>query len=108
MKKKYADDRRTSIEEEIDELKINIEVMIASEDVLVSVTKEGYVKRTSLRSYSASNGEDFAIKDEDHLVSLIELNTTDNILLFTSKGRYLCVPVHELADIRWKDSRSEE
>src|SRR5690625_3438448 len=103
MKKKYADDRRTSIEEEIDELKINIEVLIASEDVLVSVTKEGYVKRTSLRSYSASNGEDFAMKDKDHLVSLIEMNTTDKILVFTNKGRYLCIPVHELPDIRWKD-----
>src|SRR5690625_2407671 len=65
IKKKYANDRRTTIEAEIEELNINIEVVVASEDVLVSVTNEGYVKRTSLRSYTASNGEDFAIKDED-------------------------------------------
>src|SRR5690625_7879938 len=77
--------------------------MIASEDVFVSVTKGGYVKRTSLRSYSASSGEGFAIRDEEHLVRLMEVNTTDKILLFTNKGRYVCLPVHALHDIRWKD-----
>ena len=103
LKKKYGDDRRTVLEDKIEELNINIEVMIASEDVLVSVTKGGYVKRTSLRSYSASSGEGFAIRDEDHLVRLMEVNTTDKILLFTNKGRYVCLPVHALPDIRWKD-----
>ncbi|MTW84863.1 DNA topoisomerase IV subunit A [Virgibacillus dakarensis] len=103
LKKTYADKRRTIIEDEIEELKINIEVMVASEDVLVSVSKDGYIKRTSLRSYGASNGEDFAIKEEDHLVGLIELNTTDKLLLFTNKGKYIYLPVHELPDIRWKD-----
>ncbi|WP_156289161.1 DNA topoisomerase IV subunit A [Oceanobacillus salinisoli] len=103
IKKTFAEDRRTAIQEEIEELKIDIEVVVASEDVLVSITKDGYIKRTSLRSYSASNGEDFAIKGQDHLVSLMEINTTDNILIFTTKGRYLFVPVHQLPDIRWKD-----
>lgn len=103
IKKKYFDDRRTEIEAKIEELNINIEVMIAKEDVLVSVTSEGYLKRTSLRSYSASNGEDFAMKEEDHLVGLFEINTTDLLLLFTNKGRYINLPVHELPDIRWKD-----
>ncbi|WP_042144618.1 DNA topoisomerase IV subunit A [Paucisalibacillus sp. EB02] len=103
MKKQFAERRRTMIEEKIEELKIDIEVTVASEDVLISVTRDGYVKRTSLRSYAASNGEDFAIKEEDHLVGLIEANTTDKILLFTNKGKYLYLPVHELPDIRWKD-----
>src|SRR5699024_6479316 len=103
IKKTYSDKRRTAIENQIEELMINIDVTVASEDVLVSITKEGYVKRTSLRSYAASNGEDLAMKDDDHLVRLIELNTTDKVLLFTNKGKYLCIPVHELPDIRWKD-----
>ncbi|AXI09208.1 DNA gyrase subunit A [Oceanobacillus zhaokaii] len=103
IKRTFQDPRRTAIEDKIEELKINIEVMIASEDVLVSISKDGYLKRTSLRSYTASNGEDLAIKDQDHLVSLIEVNTTDKILLFTNKGKYLIIPVHELPDIRWKD-----
>ncbi|MBM7572145.1 DNA topoisomerase IV subunit A [Aquibacillus albus] len=103
LKKKYADSRKTVIEEKIEELKINLEVTVASEDVLVSVTRDGYIKRTSLRSYAASNEEDLAIKDEDHLITLYEINTTDTILLFTNKGRYIYIPVHELPDIRWKD-----
>ncbi|MEN2766331.1 DNA topoisomerase IV subunit A [Ornithinibacillus xuwenensis] len=103
LKKQFADRRKTQIEDEIEELTIDIEVTVASEDVLISATKEGYIKRTSIRSYAASNGEDLAIKDDDHLVGLIEANTTDKILLFTNKGKYLYIPVHELPDIRWKD-----
>ncbi|ASN05603.1 DNA topoisomerase IV subunit A [Virgibacillus necropolis] len=103
IKKTFADKRRTNIENRIEELKIDIEVMVASEDVLVSTTRDGYIKRTSLRSYAASNGKDFAIKDEDHLVGLYELNTTDKLLLFTNKGKYVYLPVHQMPDIRWKD-----
>jgi len=103
LKKQYATPRKTVIEEKIEELDFNIEVTVASEDVIVSVTHDGYLKRTSLRSYAASNGEDLAIKDQDHLVGLFEVNTTDHILLFTNKGRYLSLPVHAMPDIRWKD-----
>jgi len=103
IKKKYTTPRMTKIENQIEELKINLEVMVASEDVLVSVTRDGYLKRTSLRSYAASNGGDFAMKEEDHLVGLLEVNTTDTVLLFTNRGRYVFAPVHTLPDIRWKD-----
>ncbi|MCA0983156.1 DNA topoisomerase IV subunit A [Halobacillus yeomjeoni] len=103
MKKKYDDARMTNIEEEVEELKVDLEVTVASEDVLVTVTKDGYIKRTSLRSYAASNGEDFALKDGDHLLRMYEVNTTDTILIFTNLGKYLFIPVHKLPDIRWKD-----
>ncbi|SET37997.1 topoisomerase-4 subunit A [Salinibacillus kushneri] len=103
IQKQYKTDRLTKIEEQIEELKINLEVMVASEDVLVSVTKDGYVKRTSLRSYAASNESDLPVKEGDYLISLQEINTTDKLLLFTNKGNYLYVHVHELPDIRWKD-----
>src|SRR5699024_11812000 len=96
IKKTYSDKRRTAIENQIEELMINIDVTVASEDVLVSITKEGYVKRTSLRSYAASNGEDLAMKDDDHLVRLIELNTTDKVLLFINLGMYLFIPEYEI------------
>jgi topoisomerase IV subunit A len=103
MKKNYTDERRTIIEEEIEEIKINLEVMIPAEDVIVTVTKEGYVKRTSLRSYSASNGQDFGMKESDRILAQFEMNTTNVLLLFTSRGNYIYCPVHELPDIRWKD-----
>ncbi|WP_226674691.1 DNA topoisomerase IV subunit A [Rossellomorea aquimaris] len=103
IKKQFADARRTQIEDEIEEIKINLEVLIASEDVMVTVTRDGYMKRTSLRSYSASNGQDLAMKETDRLLGQFEMNTTDVLLVFTNKGNYIYCPVHELPDIRWKD-----
>ncbi|KUP06768.1 DNA gyrase subunit A [Bacillus coahuilensis p1.1.43] len=103
IKKTYNDTRRTVIEDEIEEIKINLEVLVASEDVMVTVTKGGYIKRTSMRSFNASNGKDLAMKDTDRCLFQQEINTTDNLLVFTNKGNYLFFPVHELPDIRWKD-----
>ncbi|REJ18110.1 MAG: DNA gyrase subunit A [Caldibacillus debilis] len=103
IREKYGDERRTAIEEEIEEIKINLEVLVGNEDVIASVTREGYVKRTSLRSFAASNLEDFGMKEGDHLLSAFEMNTTDVLLLFTNKGNFLYCPVHILPDIRWKE-----
>ena len=55
IKKEYATPRKTTIEEEIEDIKIDTTEMISKEDVIVCVTKDGYVKRTSLRSYQSSN-----------------------------------------------------
>ena len=103
VKKRFVTERQTVIQAEIEELKVNLEVLVASEDVIVTVTKEGYIKRTSQRSYAASNGQDFGMKDSDRILAKIDINTTDVVLLFTNKGNYLYLPVHELPDIRWKD-----
>ncbi|SFA44233.1 topoisomerase-4 subunit A [Anoxybacillus pushchinoensis] len=103
MKKMYADERRTTIEEEIKEIKIEMNVVVPEEDVIVTVTKDGYIKRTSFRSYSASNGQDVGMKEGDRLLGMFEMNTTHTLLLFTNKGNYLYCPVYELPDIRWKD-----
>ncbi|MGD6816023.1 DNA topoisomerase IV subunit A [Metabacillus sp. 84] len=103
LKKTYLDDRRSLIEAEIEEIKINLEVMVASEDVIVTVTKDGYIKRTSQRSFSASSGQEFGMKEKDRLITQLEMNTKDVLLLFTNKGSYLYCPVHTLPDIRWKD-----
>ncbi|NMH74677.1 DNA topoisomerase IV subunit A [Bacillus sp. RO2] len=103
VKKLYTNERRSKIQDQIEEIKINLEVMIPSEDVIVTVTKDGYVKRTSLRSFSASNGQDFGMKETDRIISKLDINTTQTLLLFTNKGNYLFLPVHELPDIRWKD-----
>lgn len=103
VKKEYHSDRKTEVEDEIEEIKIDIEVTVASEEVVVSVSKDGYLKRTSIRSYSASNGEGLPLKERDYLVKTIEMNTTDSILIFTNKGKYVNIPIHELPDIRWRD-----
>jgi topoisomerase-4 subunit A len=103
VRKKYADSRRTTIEAEIEEIKIDLEVMVASEEVMVSLTKHGYIKRSSLRSYSASGDDAVAMKDTDHAFFQKQMNTTDTLLVFTDKGRYIYLPVHEILDRRWKE-----
>ncbi len=102
VKKEYATPRKTDIKDEITEIKIDTTVMIPREDVIVSVTKDGYIKRTSLRSYQASS-EDTTLKDGDYLIGLFELNTLDTLLVFTNKGNYFHLPVHELPICVWKD-----
>ena len=74
IKKEYATPRRTDIKDEITDLKVDTTVMIPKEDVIVMLTKDGYIKRTSLRSYSSSTDE-AALKDNDYVLGLFELNT---------------------------------
>ena len=102
VKKEYAVNRKTEIKDEITEIKIDTTVMIPKEDVLVMVTKDGYIKRTSWRSYQASQ-EEATLKDNDYVLGLYELNTLDTLLLFTNLGNYLYVPVHTIYDMKWKE-----
>ncbi len=102
IKKEYGQDRKTQIMNEVEEIKIDATDMISKEDVIVSITKEGYVKRVSNRSYQAS-AEDAPLKEHDYVIGLYELNTLDTVLIFTDLGNYLYVPVHELPDTKWKD-----
>lgn len=103
VKKNYAEDRITDIKEEITEIKIDTSVMIPKEYVVVVITKDGYIKRTSTRSYQASNLEDLTLKDNDYMIGLYEMSTLDTLLVFTNKGNYLYIPVHTIFDIKWKD-----
>nr|WP_088321706.1 DNA topoisomerase IV subunit A [Lysinibacillus odysseyi] len=103
IKKRFSEPRRSQIQAEIEEIKVTLDVLVPSEEVVVTVTKDGYVKRTSQRSYAASNGKDFAMKESDYLLYEETLNTQHFLLLFTSRGNYIYQPVHELPDIRWKD-----
>ncbi len=103
VRNEYATPRKTDIQDEITDIKIDTTVMIPKEDVIVAVTKDGYVKRTSQRSYQASQAEELAMKENDYVIGLYELNTLNTILLFTSLGNYLYVPVHMIPDMKWKE-----
>lgn len=102
----YGIDRRSDIQEKVEELKVNLEVLVTPEDVLVSLTKDGYIKRTSMLSYTRSGGEmeDVNLKEGDYIRCLHEVNTIDSLLLFTQKGQYYLLPVHQIPDFKWKDS----
>ena len=101
VKKEYATPRKTEIQEEVEEIKIDNTQMINKEDCIVCVTNEGYVKRVSTRSYNKD--EDTLLKEGDYLVGLYKLSTLDTLLIFTNLGNYLYVPVYEIPEAKWKE-----
>ena len=103
VKKEYATERKTEIKEEVTEIKIDTTSLIPKEDCMVVVTKEGYVKRVSLRSYTAASGDYTGLKDKDYPIGIYEANTMDTLLVFTDLGNFLYIPVYELPDLKWKD-----
>lgn len=103
IRKQFAEPRRSVIEEKIEEIKVDLDILVPSEEVIVSVTKDGYVKRTSVRSYGASNGTGQEMKESDYSLLEAPMNTQHHLLLFTSAGNYIYQPIHELPDIRWRD-----
>lgn len=103
VKKKFATPRLSSLEDTAKAIKIDTASLIAEEDTYVSVTKAGYIKRTSPRSFAASTLEEIGKRDDDRLIFVQSAKTTQHLLMFTSLGNVIYRPIHELADIRWKD-----
>ena len=101
---KYGDDRRTQIQEKQEVAPIDKRELIAKDDVMVALTRDGYIKRSTLKSYRSSQDNYLpGIKDGDELVGAGLLNTTDYLICFTNQGNYICVPVHKITENRWKD-----
>ncbi|KAA9239494.1 MULTISPECIES: DNA topoisomerase IV subunit A [Aerococcus] len=103
IKKAYATDRLTKIEAEVEEIKIKKEFLIPDEEVVTVVTRGGYIKRSSLRSYQSSNFSDLGLRDGDHVLYLASHSTLENLVLITNKGNYVFQPVYEMQELRWKD-----
>lgn len=103
LKKKYATPRLTQIQAEIEEIKIETEVLVAEEEVYVVATKQGYYKRVSPRSFASSAPEENGMREGDEVILCQKASTLDNLILFTSKGNYLHLPVHEIPEAKWKD-----
>ena len=104
ISKKFGDDRRTSIKERGEIIEIDKRDLIADEDVMIAITRDGYLKRSSMRSY-VSSGENAlpGIKSGDLLVMADEANNKDTIIVFTNKGNYCYIPVYTIHEGRWKD-----
>lgn len=103
IKKEYADPRRSEIQAEVEEIVIDKTAMIPNERVMITVSRDGYVKRVSLRSYGASDNVMTGLKEGDVLVGQLEADTLDTLLLFTSKGNYAYLPVYQIDEAKWKD-----
>ena len=102
IKREYGNPRKTEIQAEIEDIKVDTTVMLPKEDVIVVVTKEGYIKRVSQRSYSQANDET-NLKEDDYVIGIYNTNTMDTLLIFTSLGNYLYIPVYEIPETKWKD-----
>ena len=103
LKKKYATPRLTEIQAEIKEIKIETEILIPEEEVYVVATKQGYYKRVSPRSFASSDPEENGLREGDEVLLVQKVSTLDSLVLFTSKGNYLHLPVHEIPEAKWKD-----
>ena len=103
VKKKFATPRLSTLEDTAKVIEIDTASLIAEEDTYVSVTKAGYIKRTSPRSFVASTLEEIGKRDDDRLIFVQSVKTTQHLLMFTSLGNVIYRPIYELADIRWKD-----
>ena len=102
VKDEYATPRKTIVKDEVLEIKIDNKEIIPKEDCIVVATKDGYIKRVSLRSYQASE-EESTVKDLDYVIGCYQMNTLNTILMFTNFGNYLYIPVHEIPDLKWKE-----
>ena len=102
IKKKYGDKRRTEIsDEEVREF--NIEELIPPEDVIVTATSRGYVKRTLIKNYKKQGRGGVgrsAINtyDDDFPVSILMSNNHDLLLIFTDRGRALAIKTYEIPE----------
>ncbi len=101
---KYGDDRRTIIQEKEEIAPIDKRELIAKDDVMIALTRDGYLKRSTLKSYRSSGDNPLpGLKDGDELIAQGMVNTTDYLICFTNQGNYICVPVHKITENRWKD-----
>lgn len=106
IRKKYGIERRSAIQGEVEELKVNLEVLVNPEDVFVTLSNEGYLKRTSKLSFTRSGGEleNTGLKEGDYLRFLLDVNTIESLLIFTRKGQYYLLPVHQVPEYKWKEN----
>ncbi|MFR0611095.1 DNA topoisomerase IV subunit A [Limosilactobacillus balticus] len=104
IKKEFGNPRRTKIENHVEKLEIDTKVTVANEDVVVLVSHAGYIKRSSIRSFKASEAEANGLREDDYPLLIQQTNTLSHLFMFTNFGHIIYRPIHEIADARWKDT----
>lgn len=102
IKKEYGIPRRTEIRESVTEIKIDATSLIANERVVVVLSSDGYLKRVSKKSFTASNDET-GLKPGDTILNIFEASTLDKLLIITDLGNYLYLPIYDIPEIKWKE-----
>jgi len=93
--------RKSIIEHEIEELKVEVKELIAKEDAVVIITNDGYIKRMTPKVFA--NNEETKLKDEDVVIATYNVTTTDTLLLFTNLGNYVFLPITKIPEVKHKD-----
>lgn len=95
--------RRTTIQEEVEDIVVNDRDMIVDEQVVVTVSRHGYIKRVSMRSFASSQNGKSGLKEGDEFVLNSPASTLDNVLIFTNQGRFGLIPVYQIEEKKWKE-----
>ncbi len=102
IKKEYAIPRKTEISEVVNEIKIDANDLIVKENVIVLLTHDGYLKKVSKKSFSSSDDET-GLKPGDYVLKQFDTNTLNKLVIITSMGNYIFLPIHEIISCKWKD-----
>ena len=101
---KYGRERRTQIIEKEATASIDKRDLISKEEVMIAVSRDGYIKYSSIKSYRGSGENPLpGMKDGDACVFAGKAMTTDYIVCFTNNGNFLYIPVHEINENKWKE-----
>ena len=99
----FGNKRRSEIQDQVEEIELDKTDLITNEDVKVAVSRQGYIKRVSLRSFNMSESDMPGLKESDQLIGSLEVEILDTLLLFLSDGSYIYLPVYEIGEHRWND-----
>ncbi|MDD6302753.1 MAG: DNA topoisomerase 4 subunit A [Bacillales bacterium] len=103
VKNQFGDERKTLIEEQDTSFEVDKLALINKEDVMVAITRDGYIKRSNMKSYKSAQDSLPGIKVGDAFRGILKTTTIDTLLLFTNFGNYIAVPVYKLIDNKWKE-----
>lgn len=99
----FPSPRRSIIEDEISDLEVDVLSLMSKEDVMVTISQGGYLKKVSMRSYGSSQKDVIALKEEDMPIFSAEVESTDYIVYISNQGRYGVILVHDIEEARWRD-----
>lgn len=104
ISRKYGLPRKTELVDKGENTQIDKRDLISKELVKLAVTRDGYIKRSSLKSYRSSGDNPLpGMKSGDVLIYAGEAYTTDFLICFTNAGNFLYIPVHQITENKWKD-----
>ncbi|SHI44616.1 DNA topoisomerase IV subunit A [Clostridium cavendishii DSM 21758] len=105
VSEKYSTPRRTELVEDDSEAKIDLEELLIVEDIMVTVSNDGFVKRIPLKTYNRlnANADDIEYREGDYLKLLIKSNTKENLMIFTNKGNMYQIKGNTIPEGKWKD-----